>query len=151
MNAHAVSPRQLDGGTIFNDLLPACSECDGVGVWTTGREIYPHRPDLHDRGYYRCRCGAYVGCHPGTVKALGTPAGPDTRRARTAAHAAFDPLWKGGSMTRSAAYQALAAQLGLRSSVCHISWFNVEQCRHVMIAVDRIKRGAPPAAMAVAS
>lgn len=115
----------------LNESAPACSECDGVGAYVTGREIYPHRPDLYSKGFYRCTCGAYVGCHPGTKNALGTPAGAETRKARSAAHAAFDPLWKRGTMSRSKAYKALAIALSLRPSHCHISWFDAATCARV--------------------
>jgi hypothetical protein len=130
----------------FNELAPACSECSGVGVVVGGETIYPHRPDLFDKMFYRCKCGAYVGCHPGTVKALGTPAGAETRRARSAAHAAFDPLWKRKLVSRGAAYKMLADFMGLRSSDCHISWFDVEQCGCVVELSPLIARSAKASA-----
>jgi hypothetical protein len=39
-------------------------------------------------------CDAWVGCHPGTEKALGGVANAELRVAKQAAHAAFDPLWR---------------------------------------------------------
>lgn len=116
----------------LDEYAPACSECDGVGKGATGREIYPHRPDLYAKHFYRCDCGAYVGCHPGTVKALGSPAGAETRRARSAAHAAFDPIWKRGKMRRGDAYRALAKALGIHPKGCHISWFRADMCARVV-------------------
>lgn len=114
--------------TGLNEEAPSCSECSGAGKLTDGRTIYPHRPDLYAKAFYRCDCGAYVGCHPGTKRALGTPAGPETRRARSAAHAAFDPLWKSGRMKRSAAYRALAERLNIPAAHCHISWMDAATC-----------------------
>jgi hypothetical protein len=87
-----------------------------------GAAIYPHRRDLYGKRFYRCSCGAFVGCHPGTDKALGSCAGPETRKARSAAHAAFDPIWKSGKMKRSDAYRALAGRMGIAPERCHISW-----------------------------
>lgn len=128
----------------LNEFAPTCSECGGVGRGATGREIYPHRPDLYAKHFYRCDCGAYVGCHPNSSRALGTPAGPATRRARSAAHAAFDPIWKRGKMRRSDAYKALAAQLGINPGSCHISWFDAAQCARVVQAVPAIQAPSPP-------
>ena len=49
-----------------------------------------------------------------------------------AAHAVFDPLWKGGPMTRSAAYGWLADQLGIPRAACHIGEFDIDRCRLVV-------------------
>lgn len=108
-----------------------CIECDGMATLTDGHAIYPHRPDLYAKSFYRCRCGAYCGCHPGTTQALGYPCGPETRRARSAAHAAFDPLWKRGKMSRASAYKWLAEQLGIQKSDCHIGMMDAETARRV--------------------
>jgi hypothetical protein len=52
--------------------------------------------------------------------------------ARAAAHAAFDPVWKSGRMSRSQAYKWLAAQMDLPPEDCHMEKFTVEQCRKVV-------------------
>jgi hypothetical protein len=52
--------------------------------------------------------------------------------ARGEAHAAFDPLWKSGQMSRSQAYKWLAAQMDLPPEDCHMEKFTVEQCRKVV-------------------
>lgn len=90
--------------------------------------IYPRRPDLWNRPMWLCECGAYCGCHEGTERPLGRPAGKSTRDARQAAHAAFDPLWRakmrrdGISKTkaRGAGYLWLSEQLDLDPEDCHI-------------------------------
>lgn len=46
-------------------------------------------------------------------KATAAPPGSDLARARIAAHAAFDPLWQVGGVTRQQAYEWLAGQMGL--------------------------------------
>lgn len=55
----------------------------------------------HGRDYgpiYVCKahpaCDAYVGVHKGTKRAKGRLANPELRRAKVAAHEAFDPIWK---------------------------------------------------------
>lgn len=105
-----------------------CQECGKAAGLVTGAVIYPNLPEYAERPYWRCLCGAYVGCHPGTYIALGTPCGPETRKARIAAHASLDGLWRrkaarGGvskGEARGAAYKWAAAQLQIDPAACHI-------------------------------
>lgn len=128
----------------MNALAPAtiklttCMECGNASRLVGGLVIYPHRPDLHAKKFWMCECGAYVGCHGGTTNPLGYPAGPETRRARSEAHAAFDPLWKGRKGRRSAMYQWLAGEMGLPPHQTHISWMNAAQARRV-VAICRAR------------
>jgi hypothetical protein len=118
---------------------PACIECGEPPALVTGAALYPHRPDLHERAYWLCACGAYVGCHRGTTRALGAPAGPATRQARQEAHRLFDPLWsrkakKPGetiATARAAAYRWLGEQMGLTPEQTHISLFTQAQAKQV--------------------
>lgn len=112
--------------------LTICMECGCKATRVGGQAIYPHRPDLFEKVFWKCECGAYVGCHPGTVNPLGYPAGPTTRRARSEAHAAFDPIWRTKKMTRSEAYKWLASELGQRASETHISWMDEPTARRVV-------------------
>lgn len=85
--------------------MSSCPYCHGQVLLTTGEEIYPHRRDLYHKKFYICRpCNAYVGCHDGTTVALGPVANMTLRNIRKRAHAAFDPIWKDGLMTRKGAY-----------------------------------------------
>ena len=120
----------------------SCVECGRQGVLTDGDRVYPHRPDLHDRSFYVCPCGARVGCHKGTTDPLGRPCGPATARARNAAHAAFDPLWKTKIAqgfkkreARGAGYLWLAREMGLAPPDCHISHFDRAQALQVVAIV----------------
>ncbi len=114
---------------------PLCIECGSLASLVTGKDIYPHRPDLYGKRFYRCTCGAYCGCHPGGTIPLGYPCGPQTRRARSAAHAAFDPLWKLGTMRRHEAYLWLRKRLGLAVTECHIGMMTAEQAGEVVRVV----------------
>lgn len=106
-----------------------CPYCGNESEFVTGKTIYPHRPDLHSKAFYRCRpCKAYVGCHPGTITPLGRLANEELRRAKNAAHAAFDPIWKNGQLTRKSAYAWLANQLNILADDCHIGMFDVDLC-----------------------
>ncbi len=113
----------------LEDDGPPCIECGRSTELVGGDEIYPHRPDLHRKAFWKCFCGAYVGCHSGTDRPLGYPCGPETRKARMTAHDAFDHLWRGGTMTRSAAYAWLAEALGIPPEMCHIGMLDAQQAR----------------------
>lgn len=101
-------------------MAPLCIECGNAASLVGGERIYPHRPDLFSKKFYLCDCGAYCGCHPGSMKPLGFPCGPATRRARSAAHEAFDPIWRDQMMSRSDAYKWLAETTGIDPEKCHI-------------------------------
>ena len=123
-----------------------CAECNRTPVQTTGRVIYPHRPDLWHKFFYRCSCGAYVGCHPDTEDPLGRPAGPELRKARGQVHKVLDRIWMsapkdyapGGklspqqirSMARKRTYRYLGARMGLSEDDCHTAMFDLDQCRN---------------------
>jgi hypothetical protein len=112
--------------------LRQCLECGLLAKSVSGKRIYPHRADLYVRRFWLCDCGAYVGSHQGNGEPLGHPVGAEGRKARNAAHAAFDPLWKSGRMRRSDAYKWLADQLGQPAGQTHISWMTAEQARRVV-------------------
>lgn len=98
-----------------------------------GEVIYPHRRDLYEKPFYLCApCDAYVGCHPGTINPLGRLANAELRRAKKAAHAAFDPKWREGGMKRQQAYKWLSEQLGITREECHIGMMDVDLCRRVV-------------------
>lgn len=123
--------------------LTICMECGDKAIMVGGKAIYPHRPDLYGKTFWRCQCGAYVGCHPGTTNPLGYPAGATTRRARSEAHAAFDPLWKGRKGARGDAYAWLSEAMGLPRGETHISWMNAAQARRV-VAVCKARQSSHP-------
>jgi len=109
-----------------------CPYCGAEAKKVTGKEVYPHRPDLYSKTFYMCApCNAYVGCHPGTCKALGRLANAELRAAKSAAHRMFDPIWRDGDMSRSEAYRWLAGQLGIDKKDCHIGMFDVDMCEEV--------------------
>lgn len=75
-----------------------CPYCRQPAKLVTGAAMYPHRPDLIHKWFYRCfPCDAHVGCHPGTRNPLGRLANFELRTAKIAAHAAFDPIWRNGA------------------------------------------------------
>ncbi len=113
--------------------LVECPYCGKRADLVPGSSIYPHRQDLVDKKFYLCSdCSSWVGCHPGTIKPLGTLADAETRSARSRAHSCFDPLWKQGKMSRKEAYAWLANELQIANHDCHISWFEADTCNKVI-------------------
>jgi len=100
--------------------------------------------EVYGRSYgmiWDCRpCDAYVGVHKDspTHYPLGRLANKELREWKMKAHAAFDPLWKSGKMTRSEAYKALGAKLRMSPARTHIGWFDVEQCQAVVAAAQEL-------------
>jgi hypothetical protein len=145
-NARKREARRAGGETKsfkMPDLLP-CAECGASDhKLTNGAEIYPHRPELAKINIWKCKCGAYVGCHEHTTRPKGAPCGWQTRKARQQAHQAFDPLWRGlGREARWAAYKWLAHELGVDYELCHIGHFNQETANMVFMICgdkDRVK------------
>lgn len=137
-------------------VMVTCPYCGNPARFQSGSIIYPHRADLAGKHFWACPpCDAYVGCHDGTDKPLGRLADRELRRAKMAAHAAFDPLWRGQSgKVRKAAYRWLAERLGIHPADCHIGMFNVAQCWRVVDVVEsqtfryeaKAKRAVAPAA-----
>lgn len=110
-----------------------CQYCENRVPLVSGDVIYPHRPDLAGLQFYHCEpCGAWVGCHKGTDRALGRLANTELRHAKMRAHAAFDQLWREGQQPRTAAYRWLAQQLGIEAKQCHIGSFDVPTCERVV-------------------
>ena len=122
---------------------PNCDYCGREAEKVSGEDIYPRCRDLHHKTFYKCGpCHAWVGCHPGTDKPLGRLANRELRLAKSAAHEAFDPLWKGrdAPMVRTAAYAWLADELGIDRADCHLGMFDVKQCRQTQRAAGAFMR-----------
>jgi hypothetical protein len=115
-----------------------CPYCQAKAARTSGKEIYPLRPEFAAKVFWACLpCGAWVGCYPGGDKPLGRLANKELRQAKVRAHEAFDPLWRSGELTRTDAYAWLAEQLGLSAVDCHIGMFDLDGCEAVCNAVFR--------------
>ena len=120
-------------------IPPACPYCGKNSVQVNGEQIYPHRPDLYSKIFYRCGpCDAYVGCHPGTDKPLGRLANASLLKAKLDAHKAFDPLWKSEKWSRRAAYAWLAKAMDMDPARCHIGMMNEAECYKVIVKVNNL-------------
>lgn len=126
----------------MTDAVVVCPYCQKPALLVTGKEIYPHRDDLHAKRFYQCRpCQAWVGVHDGTTTPLGSLANAELRRWRSAAHEVFDPLWRNTRARRGEVYAWLSGVLGIPTKDCHISMFDVSTCKKVIVAVQRREIG----------
>ena len=130
-------------------LAPPCLHCKQEAELTSGCEVYPHLPDLHQKPIWICRnCAAYCGCHPGTNVSLGYPANRDTRQARMKLHnLRLDPLWKKdkrtgrkGPFKRSEVYLYLQRCMHLAADEAHTGMFTIEQCREAWAHLGALER-----------
>ena len=112
-----------------------CPYCSEPAQLVTGQVIYPHRSDLWSKKFWHCaKDEAYVGCHGSSQNPLGRLANAELRGAKMRAHAAFDPIWREGSMTRTEAYVWLSKELGIPGNECHIGMFDADRCKRVVEA-----------------
>lgn len=113
---------------------PAALVKNSTNVYKVGRDFGPVWVCWH--------CEAWVGCHKGSKRyaPMGRLANAALRKAKQAAHAAFDPLWKAKmrkdglrkSAARKAAYAWLAAELGIEPKNCHVGYLDVAGCMRVI-------------------
>jgi len=90
---------------------------------------------INEKLYYVCisvGCKGIHGSHP-DGKPLGIPAKANIRKARSAAHIAFDRIWEHKKMTRTEAYAWLSKIMGVQEA--HIGNFDAEQCRKIVTTV----------------
>lgn len=120
---------------------PTCPYCSAQAQLVGGDVIHAHRPDEYKKKFWLCvPCDAYVGTQPGTTIPLGRLANAELRYAKSAAHAAFDPLWRAKMVhgkvskgrAKGMAYIWLAQKLGLPTSQVNIGMFDVDQCMRVV-------------------
>ncbi len=64
----------------------------------------------------------------------------ETHEARKAAHAAFDPIWKGGALCRGKAYGLLAEAMGMSAKECHMKLMSADQARKVPAIASTLKQ-----------
>lgn len=112
-------------------MNPICPYCDKPSVESTGKDVYPHRPDLAQMRFFSCfECDAYVGRHR-NGKSLGSLANKPLRKLRSACHVIFDRRWKTKS-ERQLQYRKLAESMGIQIEQCHFGMFNEEQCSEAL-------------------
>ena len=94
---------------------------------------------VKDRFGYRyiCdSCGAYVGCHPGTIEPLGILADEEMRNLRIRCHKAFDKRWDSNKERREQ-YGMLADSLGISSRECHFGMMDKAMLRKALALMEK--------------
>lgn len=123
----------MDAEIASGKLCPYCKE----------KSKYVDSSIVYGKSYgmiYLCKpCGAWVGVHKGTDKALGRLANKELRLWKREAHKWFDGLWeakiaKGFSRyeARSSAYKWLSEKLQIAPEYTHIGMFDIEQCKNLI-------------------
>jgi hypothetical protein len=128
-----VSPQKRTEVETVTDTI-TCPYCSGYSQLVNGTVIYPHRPDLAKLKFWLCRpCWAYTGTHINSKRHApkGRLANAELRAAKIAAHAAFDPKWRNGGMSRKEAYKWLQTVMQ-REEQPHIGWMDVNECKEVV-------------------
>ena len=123
------------------NYIYCCGCCTEVNArLTDGKEIYPHRNDLHDLPFWKCdRCGNYVGCHHKTnnpTLPLGVIPTKELMNARKHIHKILDPLWKHGKIKRNVLYARLSEELGWKYHTANIR--SIEEARKVYKIIKQI-------------
>lgn len=105
--------------------------------FTTGEEIYAHRPDLFTLHFWKCNeCKNYVGCHKHTNKPLGCIPTYELRTARKHIHLILDPLWKSKRFKRKVIYSMISRQIGIKYHTANTR--TVEECRNIYRIIKKI-------------
>lgn len=119
-----------------------CQYCGCNPLKVMGKDLYPERKKLWRKKFLRCeQCDAQVGCHNSgdhKWKPFGPLANRPLRQLRKKAHAAFDPIWQSGVMTRKEAYDWMADRLKLSRDQAHIGMLSEEQCERLMILSENV-------------
>lgn len=121
-----------EGGGLRAEKVPTCPYCKDKARLMDSAAVYG------GRSYgmiWRCiPCDAYVGVHKNsaTHTPLGRLANKELRAWKIKAHAALDPFWRGGLMSRSSVYKRLADEMGIPPGKAHVGWFDVPECRRVV-------------------
>lgn len=122
--------------------------CCGCGQYVTprltdGKEIYPHRDDLHSLPFWKCdTCGNFVGCHHKTkdrTRPLGSIPTPEIRDVRKKIHAVLDPLWKIRGIPRQQIYGRISKAIGKEYHTAEIN--DAAQANMVLTVLYDIQKG----------
>ena len=109
---------------------------------TSGKEVYPHRPDLFNLPFWKCdACNNFVGCHHKTAnrtKPLGCIPSPAIKAIRKQLHAVIDPIWESGRMSRGAVYSTMSNALGRQYHTADLR--SVEEAERMLVVAVEIGR-----------
>lgn len=113
-------------------------DCDVEAVLVSGRDVYPHRPDLYTKMFWKClHCGNFVGTHKKTGIELGCIPNKKIKNARRQIHAMLDPIWERKILDRSEVYKEISNKLGYTYHTAEIR--SLEEAAKVMDIIIKIK------------
>jgi len=126
-------------------MNPICPKCNQESELVTGLEIYPRRPDLYSKKFFRCstHTDMYVGTHVKTGEPLGILADAEHRFLKMKCHAEFDKHWleagsdRGRRQLRLRCYSKLAGEMGLTVDKTHFGMFTKEQCSKALGLIQK--------------
>lgn len=121
-----------------------CDYCGNLATLVDGSVIYPHLKHLAEQRFWYCEADqAWVGVHKNSPRyaPLGRLANEELRGWRQWTHEVFDPLWRDGHMSRTAAYRLMQDLLGLDRKQAHIGELDVDQCKVLVQGVEEYKKG----------
>lgn len=120
-----------------------CVYCNGYCDFVDSIEIYKHTN--YGMAYWCRSCNVWVGTHRGNDQSLGTVASKELRELRHTAHQKFDPICAAKVLqgakkkaAKAAGYNWLSKVLEIDPVTCHIGYFNIEQCKKVIEACDKV-------------
>ena len=126
-----------------------CPYCNRPTQYVNSKIVYGKKSN-YGMIYYCKPCKAWVGVHPGTDIALGRLADSKLRKAKIAAHKAFDQIARTNLINkvwpkyipklnnRRKAYMWLAKQMNMTDEECHIGRFNILECKRVITICNRV-------------
>lgn len=135
----AVNEKRRQRWSAIPKPQPICPYCNQNAVLVDSAVVYGRSFGF----IWHCApCDAYVGTHKNdsSHRPLGELANKELRGWRIKAHAAFDPIWQSGSMTRQDAYYWLCEKMGISKMQCHIGMFDIEWCKWVVRLCEQRKR-----------
>ncbi len=89
-----------------------CPYCKKEAKWCENKEVYGQNYGESYMCYHCKKCGAYVGCHENSRRALGSLANKELRDWRKKAHLIVDQHWQFGKHTRKEVYAILKEAFG---------------------------------------
>lgn len=117
-----------------------CIECDKdvEAELVSGRDVYPHRPDLYTRMFWKCpNCGNFVGTHKKTGIELGCIPDKKIKTVRRQIHSMLDPIWERRILQRAEVYSKLSESLGYTYHTAEIR--SLEEAARVIEAIIKLK------------
>ena len=123
----------MDLKTSYTQEYPTiCNICGGKVILIKTDKNYDR-----SRFVYKCiECGASVGTHPNSTRAIGLLANKETKDKRREVHTWFDKLWRCHEQ-REMLYEKLAVELGIPRIECHFGIMSDEMLDKALVIIKK--------------